>query len=696
VTDAQGQVIPGVTVAWDTPSGTLSAPTSLTNNNGVATIEWTLGTLSGNQTATATVTRVPPVTFTVKAVAGPISQIILSRDTVELLGVGDSFRLNARPTDQFGNTVFGGATVESSDTSIVTADNFGNGAILTARASNAKTTVRATAGSVVKTGTVVVLPPPCQAGSTSLNLGIGELTVLSGAEASEFCLQGTATGAEFTAIPFFSDMSGSLLRVSISTGKTTIGASPNLVAASHFQRTLGPTPSQPSRDEAFEANLREQSRRELTPLMPIARAARRRTGGNFNLLVAVPQVGDLLQLNTNSTSGCTNAFVRTGRIAAITDRAIVVVDTSNPANGFTNEDYRSFGITFDTLVYPVDTQNFGDPTDIDQNAHVILFFTRAVNELTPPNQNFYVGGFFYGRDLFPKTTTGNIAACAASNFAEMFYLMVPDPGGVVNQNVRTVSFVQGVTIGTLAHEFQHLINSSRHLYVNGSTEFEDVFLDEGLAHMAEELNFYHASGLSPGQNISFQALQSPQKVLDAFNSFGIANIRRYREFLLSPLINSPYANNANLTTRGATWSFLRYAADRRGGNETMMWFQLANPPAGYRGINNLMRVLGNDLSSWIRDWATANYADDFVSGIQAVDTDPSWNFRSVIAMMNENQFPLVTQKLDTVSITTVGISDGAAAYLRFGVGPGAIGGGRVTSRGAPVPSGFSLSILRTK
>jgi hypothetical protein len=279
----------------------------------------------------------------------------------------------------------------------------------------------------------------------------------------------------------------------------------------------------------------------------------------------------------------------------------------------------------------------------------------------------------------------------------MFYLLVPDPDGVVNQNIRTTSFVRTVTAGVLAHEFQHLINASRHLYINtGSVVFEDTFLDEGLAHVAEELAFYRASGLTPKQNITAQMVQSSQNISDAFDSFGAANVRRYREFLLNPLTNSPYADNANLPTRGAIWSFLRYAADRRGGLESFTWFQLANPPAESHGVLNLSRVFGPDLGSWVRDWAVANYADDFIPGVPPADTHPSWDFRSTVASLNQGIFPLGTQQIDSVSITSVGISDGSSAYLRFGVRPGAIGGGRITSRGAPVPAGFSLSILRTK
>jgi hypothetical protein len=388
--------------------------------------------------------------------------------------------------------------------------------------------------------------------------------------------------------------------------------------------------------------------------------------------------------------------MRTGRVVAITNRAVMVADTANPANGFTAADYLEFGATFDTLIYPVDTANFGGPSDVDNNQRVMLFFTRAVNELTPPGVSFYVGGFFFTRDLFPVQPTASVGGCATSNFAEMFYLLAPDPAGIINQNPRTVEFVKAATVSTLAHEFQHLINASRHLYVTASNSFEDLFLDEGLAHEAEELIFYRASGLSPGQNISYEQIHASPKIQAAFDNLEAPNVRRLIEYLYNPSGNSPYANNANLTTRGAIWSFLRYAADRKGGDERQMWFQLANPPADVRGIANLTRAVTDDLAGWVRDWSIANYVDDFVPGIQPVLTHPSWNMRSVAEVVNEGFWPLDTQQLNTTNITSVGILDGGAAYLRFGVAPGSVGGGRITARGTTVPPGFALSILRTK
>ena len=695
VSNAQGNAVSGVTVMWSTHSGTLSAASSVTDGNGTATVEWTLGNTAGSQTATASVVGLQSVTFSVNAAAGPLAQIILSRDTVALLGIGDQFRLTARAADRFGNSLAQSTNVESNDPTIVTADNFGSGAILTAHASDRTTTVLATAGSVQKTGTVVVLPPPCGPGSQSFSLAVGQVAQLSGSAASEFCVQGTASGAEFTAIPYFSDFNGSLLRISISTGGTTTAATSNRVIQPAFQRAV-PAVQRLFPDDGFELALRQRSVAELTPLIPAARMSKQQGAGRFSLSVAVPTVGDIMKFNTNARDACANPTMRAGRVAAITNRAIVVADTANPANGFTTADFQNFGAAFDTLVFPVDSTNFGAPTDIDNNQRVILFFTRAVNELTPPNAGFYVGGFFFSRDLFPTTPSSGVSGCPASNFAEMFYMLAPDRDGVVNQNVRTIDFVRSVALATLAHEFQHLINASRHLYVNGSSAFEDTFLDEGLAHVAEELAFYRSSGLRPHQNLTYAMINSSPSIQVAFDNFAAANFRRFDEYLNDPEANSPYADNAFIPTRGAIWSFLRYAADRRGSSESEMWFQLANPPTNVHGIGNITRSVTPDLAGWVRDWTIANYADDFVPDLASVDTHQSWNLRSIVEVVNQGFWALDTQPVDSSNITSVSIGDGSAAYLRFAVRPGAVGGGRLTARGAAAPPGFTLSILRTK
>jgi hypothetical protein len=113
----------------------------------------------------------------------------------------------------------------------------------------------------------------------------------------------------------------------------------------------------------------------------------------------------------------------------------VLADTTNPSGGFSTADYQRFAARFDTLVYPLDVTNFGAPADIDKNSKVVLLFTGAVNALTPPKSTSYVGGFFFGRDLFPTDSTAEFGeGCAGSNYAEMFYLLTPDPTGSINNN----------------------------------------------------------------------------------------------------------------------------------------------------------------------------------------------------------------------------------------------------------------------
>ena len=64
--------------------------------------------------------------------------------------------------------------------------------------------------------------------------------------------------------------------------------------------------------------------------------------------------------------------------------------------------------------------------------------------------------------------------------------------------------------------------------------------------------------------------------------------------------------------------------------------------------------------------------------------------------MNQGVWALDSQPIDAAGITTVSIGDGSAAYLRFGVGPGAVGGARITTRAASIPAGLSLTVIRTK
>lgn len=291
------------------------------------------------------------------------------------------------------------------------------------------------------------------------------------------------------------------------------------------------------------------------------------TGNGTSTTFSATATSQTLTLNANAKDACTVADNRQGRVVAVSTNAIAVEDMANPQGQFSQADYQEILAEYERVIHPVGVLNFGQPTDIDANGRSIIFFTVAVNDLTPDNSagtTGFVAGFFFARDLFPREDTPRLGACGTSNVAEMFYMLAPDANGV-HGNKFDGAFVKRITFGTIAHELQHLINSARRLYVNTTARWpEKTWVEEGLSHIAEELVFYEASGLGPRQNIDLQRARSSQQTVDAINRYMVANFGRFRAYVQKTAAQSPYDADDDLETRGATWSFFRYAADRPG------------------------------------------------------------------------------------------------------------------------------------
>lgn len=526
----------------------------------------------------------------------------------------------------------------------------------------------------------VITPPGASFSCSPIEMSVGEVrTALSG---SNVCIKASAA-SEFMLNGFFASTVGtantsvSLTGFGITTGASS-GAVANVAPTDEFTTLDGMTPRQ-----SLELAFRTYEKNVLEPRMAAARAAYR----NRATYATVPTtVGAAVTLN-GSSSGCSNPNNRAAHVVAVSNRAIVVADDANPSGGFTNAEYASIATTFDTLVDPLDRNAFGDPTDIDGNGRVILFYTRTVNELTPANSEGVVEGFFNPRDLFPTQASSTLQGCAGSNFAEMFYLLVPDPTGTINSNVRTKAVVTQSSIAVVAHEYQHLINASRRIYVNNAEDFEEVWMNEGLSHIAEELLFYRTSGLQPRTNLDATAITASQSRVDAFNQHQVGNFGRYIEFLKKPELSSPYADNDSLSNRGAVWSFLRYAADRKATSDGTVWRDLVNSPS--IGMVNLNQVFGSDVMSWFRDWSVSVYTDDKVA-VASQFQQPSWNFRSILPRLGIATYPLKVRPLTNATTTTVALTGGGSVYTTFGVPAGGNAGVSWTG------SNVVFSIVRTR
>jgi hypothetical protein len=524
-------------------------------------------------------------------------------------------------------------------------------------------------------------------------LAVGRSLTLSGDSARELYLAGGAEGRDYLYVPFLADSAGSRTTLSLTGTNVTDGsgsaapAQAPVVAGGFGGAAEGWT--MPEDESRHTARLALAERR-LRPRLSSARAARAARGDPGVRRLAVPAtVGAAAVVRVPDFTvedPCGTFTTHQGRVMAVSAGAIVVADSANPPNGFSSFDYDNFARQFDLLVSPVDTATFGAPTDLDGNGKVVIFFTRAVNEETEPGASSYVAGYFWPGDLFPR------GSCPQSNEGEMFYMLVPDPDGVVNGNRFPVSFVRGGTVGTIGHEFQHLINSGRRMYVNDAPDFEQVWLDEGLSHIAEELIFYRASGAAARQNIDYERLVSTEVIRNAVNTYQLSNILRFIAYLRNPAA-SPLTAGASLGTRGAVWSFLRYAADRKDGDDRALFRALANSTT--TGLANLEAALGADPLDWMRDWTISVFTDDSGVAVESRYTQPSWNFRSAVPPVNDGIFPLPVLPLRSGVETRVTLAGAAAAFVRLTAAPGKVA--EVTAApAAGASSSYRVTVVRLR
>jgi hypothetical protein len=627
----------------------------------------------------------------------PVASVNVAPDE-RTLAVGQTLQLEVVIRDTRGESPLEPqVSWVSENPAVATVDGAGRVSAVSLGTAVVRATVEEKTGSV----TVTVAGPPadCAQSGAVRSLAVGEAVTVGGISASVLCLDGGASGKEYLVVPFNAGSTGaSAMQVGIATTGTIPVAAASPDRAPALSAAFAAAAREPRRDFAWENAFRRRAG-ELGRWVDAARGARSaaRDGvakrdelaPRFAVNASSPSVGQTLKINT-STTNCGTPDLRTGRVVAVTQHAVVVADQANPAGGLTDDEYRAFGLAFDTLVYPVDVANFGEPEDVDDNGRAIIFYTRAVNELTPAGSGSYIGGYFHARDLFPTRDRDGLQACEGSNYAEVFYMLVPDPAGAVNSNPRSRQLVLNSSVATLAHEFQHLINASRRLYgLETSNWNEEVWLNEGLSHIAEELVFERVGGVAPGQNLTAAAIQASPQTSAAFSTYGVQNVQRLDYYLRDPELQSPYDLDDDLATRGATWSFLRYAADRKGGSQAVLWKSLVD--ATVLGLANLHSALGTDPRPWVRDWTVSNFTDDAVPGVAARFTQPSWNFRAVFT-----NYPLATRRLIANGTAPTALSSGAGAFVRFGVAAAGTGRVSATVGGTTPPSELFVTVVRTR
>ncbi len=138
-------------------------------------------------------------------------------------------------------------------------------------------------------------------------------------------------------------------------------------------------------------------------------------------------------------------------------------------NDITEDEATLLGKEFDNKIYRLDVDNFGLPSDVDQNGKVNILCYDIQDGFS--GSGGYVAGYFSPRDLY------NVSY---SNQSEIFYIDTYPLMGM--SGTKDVS----QAYSTLAHEFQHMINFNQKVFVQGLTDM-DTWMNEGLSMAAEQI-----------------------------------------------------------------------------------------------------------------------------------------------------------------------------------------------------------------
>jgi hypothetical protein len=449
----------------------------------------------------------------------------------------------------------------------------------------------------------------------------------------------------------------------------TTGTSPLATLAPMTGNRIG------ARQLAFDARLRAADRRMATRGRVARAQASVGISGPARAQVA-PAVGSLRPfrvISTTDTSAKEPFKTVNARLAYVGANILLYVDTLSAAN-LAASDLTAIGNLFDQTLYPIDLNAFGQPSDIDQNGHLIMLMSPVVNALTPSSEcetGGYIAGFFTGYDLASNSTD--------SNQGEVFYTIAPDPAGVSSCK-HTVADIEFTVPATFLHEVQHLINFSQHIIVHNGTEPEEGWLDEGLSRIAEELGSRYYEQKFPPPTGRTNVVQLFPDSSQGFISGVLTNSYAY---LLKPdtaTVTLHSDADDGLAWRGSVWLLMRWLGDLKGED---IYKRLE--ATTLIGTANIEAAAGESFQGLFSDFGIAMYTDSIPgvarSSIPQRDRFQTRNLRQMYAALFRAAgpssevpivFPILPQSIPANQSVSASILPGTVAYYRIdtsGSGP---------------------------
>jgi hypothetical protein len=370
---------------------------------------------------------------------------------------------------------------------------------------------------------------------------------------------------------------------------------------------------QPEADPAWVSRMRQQGAR-------LDRARQQRLQEEVNLTPAAPQRERVFHLFTGQ-SGLEDSASYTAiraELRGVGRHCQVYVDRSHSDPAAFQPTVDDAVRAFDNEIYPKSTRWFGRPLDVDRDGRFTILFTGWLTKVQ--NGKAALGGFVRGSDFYRDLEA------PFSNRCDMMYLsteLAPGP------YLRTL----------IAHEYTHTIIFCEHVLGNyrddGPRRDEESWLNEGLAHLAEEMHGYS------WENLDYRIstfLNAPEKY---------------------PLVVADYYASGlwrNPGTRGAAYLFLRWCRNQYGSGLPGRLIQ-----SNLAGVENLEAATQEQFAELFRRWSVALLDDESRGANEHVRAE-------------ENRRPPLARLLCGPRFTEVALNGGqhdlqlaptAAAYVRL-------------------------------
>ncbi len=238
-----------------------------------------------------------------------------------------------------------------------------------------------------------------------------------------------------------------------------------------------------------------------------------------------------------------------------------------PRTSFSDEQWDRLVDEFELNIYPRVTQVFGAEAQPGVDGHQRIFIV-----ISPAVDNWGAAkgmmGYFWSRDALPGVG-------GRSNHKEVLFL-----------TDQLFNYPALTSFGTLAHEFQHLINFTRRFAREPRSVPEDTWLDEGLSMYAMEVAGY---GLPAGDRHVAKDLNETQQ-----------NPHRYSL--------TDWNGNPHGFSYGQSYLFVRYLVDRFGLDVVQRLMNGAR--AGEANVEDCLATSNTTFKAVFRDWAIANLVTD--------------------------------------------------------------------------------------